>query len=250
MSSIAAIGATVRFPLYDAWSRSFKRRFVQVSAGQGLGTTDGNKVHIPALVDVSLQIDGGDRVAVLGGNGSGKTSLLRVLGGMLTPLDGTVDVVGRPAAILDIGFGFDANASAYETIVLQGILLGRTRAAIRQAVVDVAAFGDLAGELGSPIRNLTPGHIFRLGTGMAFAFGADIILYDEVFEAASPEFVAKTKAYFDTTFPKDGIVIVVERSRAILEGMCNKALVIEAGRILEFDAFDAVMSRHGSTYTI
>jgi ABC-type polysaccharide/polyol phosphate transport system ATPase subunit len=85
---------------------------------------------------------------------------------------------------------------------------------------------------------------------MAFFFGAEIILYDEVLETVGPAFVQKTKHHINHSFPGDGIIVVVERSRAILEGLCNKALVIESGRILEMDDFDAVMARHGHRYTL
>jgi lipopolysaccharide transport system ATP-binding protein len=250
MASITVTDASVRFPLYDAWSRSFKRRFARATVGQGLAAADGDKVYIEALSNITLAISAGDRVAVLGGNGSGKTSLLRVLGGMLAPTSGSVNIDGRSAAILDTGFGFDPSASAYDTIVLRSILAGKSQPEIRSVIESIAAFSELNSELDSPIRNLTPGHIFRLGTGLAFFLGTDIVLYDEVFEAGSPDFVVKTKDHILSDFPDAGIVIVVERSRAILEDLCNKAIIIEKGRILDFDSFGSVMARHGPAYTI
>ncbi len=250
MASIKVDGASVHFPLYDAWNRSFKQRFVQVTSAGGLFAGRDRQVQIEAISDVSLEIGAGDRVAVLGSNGSGKTTLLRVLGGLLEPSRGSVEIDGEAACVLDIGFGFDPAATAYDTIVLHGLLQGRGLPEIRRRAEEMTEFCELAEVLNHPLRNLTPGHVFRLGTGLAFFFGADIVLYDEVFETVGPAFISKTKAHIDEAFAEDGILVVVERSRSILEGLCNRALVIDRGRIDDFDDFDAVMARHGAKYTL
>ncbi len=249
MASIKLTDASVRFPFYDAWSRSFKHRFVNVTSFGGLLAEYKRKIHVDALSGVSLNISPGDRVAVLGGNGSGKTTLLRVLGGLITPNGGQAEIRGRAAAVLDIGFGFDPDASVCDTIVMQGILAGRKGREIRRSVEDISGFCGLADVLAHPIRNLPQGDIFRLGTGIAFFLGADIILYDEVMETVDPAFLAKIKDYIGQSLAADSIVVIVERSRAVLDGLCTKALVLEGGRVVEFDTFVRIMDRYGPAYT-
>ncbi len=250
MPSIKLDNASVRFPIYDAWNRSFKHRFVNTASFGELLSEQNKKIYVDALSEVSIEIEPGDRIAVLGGNGSGKTTLLRAIGGLVKPSGGQVEINGLAMAIMNIGYGFDPLATVYDNIVMQGILLGKSKSEIRKAAGEISDFSELSKFMLHPLRNLSPGHIFRLGTGSALFFGAEIILYDEMMETADPSFLAKTKDYIEKSLPRETIIIVVERSRAVLEGLCNKALVLEEGKIVDHDEFDSIMSRHEADYLL
>lgn len=250
MASILVDNMSVSFPLYDAWNRSIKQSLMPLSSAQRLFPNQDRIAQIDALSEVSLTLRPGDKLVILGENGSGKTTLLRVLGGLLKPSHGSVNIFGRPATILDLGFGFDLSASAYDTIVLYGILFGKNRGEIRDLVAETIEYSGLADVVGFPIRNLTPGQLFQFSIGIAISLRADILLLDETFDAVGPDFVAKTKASMIDAIGADGIFVIVERSRAILDGLCNMALVLKDGRIEDLGTFDEIMARYGDRFTI
>jgi len=250
MTSINLNGATVSFPFYGVWNRSFKQRFVQALTGEGLQDQQGDKQLIEAISDITMQLAPGDKLAILGDNGVGKTTLLRVMSGLLKPSSGIAHIDGTPMAILDIGFGFDPSMTLSHTITAYGLLRGKTLSETCRTENAILDYFSLSPFANRQIRILPPGCLFRLCTGLAFFYDANIILFDEVFDAAGPETLEKIKNYIAREFPADGIIAVAERSRAILTGLCNKALVLEDGRLMDIGEFDAIMAKHGDKYTL
>lgn len=232
----------VSFPLYGAWNRSLARHLLgrpSVSATAG---------RTPALADVSLSLRAGERLAVLGSNGSGKTTLARVAAGLIRPLAGRATISGHPFAILSLGCDSHPDATVFDTAVFHALLAGhslRRACVIAQAALE---FGNLSGDADRPAGELSAGNLLRMGLGTAIALEADIIVLDEVMDTADPEFVRHAIDLLMARSPGI-IVLVIERSRSILDHLCNRALVLERGRCVDDGPYDAVMARHRDRYT-
>ncbi len=250
MTSIKLTDVSVQFPLYDAWNRSFKHRLVNTTTFGGLFAKQTEKIHIDAVSEISLEIGAGDRVALLGGNGAGKTTLLRLLSGLLHPIGGTVEIEGQAMAVLEAGFGYSPEMTAYDTVRLMGILRGKSDAEICRLKEAIAEFSTLGSPLSMPLRNLTPAQLFMLGASFAFAFDNRIILFDEAIEKVSTDFVLKVRDHINNDLPEDRIVIVAGRMRSIFDGLCNKALILEKGKVLDYGEYDEVVTRHGADYLL
>lgn len=240
MARIVFEKAGVRFPFYFAEERSLKRNLV--------GLAGNERTHVPAIAQLDLSIAPGSRMAVLGGNGSGKTTLLRLAAGLLQPSQGRVAVEGRPWAVANVGLGPDPDFSAAETVQALALLQGHAPAAARRCADAALDFAGIEDAADMPVKLLGPGQRLRLGTGIAVALGADILLFDEMLENAGPDFFAKICAYLADGFPADGIVLAVERSRALLHAICRDAVVLERGRIAAAGSLDDVLERHGSQH--
>src|SRR5690242_9520788 len=111
---------SVAFPIYSAGSRSLKNAVMSATTGGRIGNQS-HHVVIRALDQVSIQIQHGDRVALVGHNGAGKTTLLRVLAGIFEPLSGTVHIEGKVTPMFDVNLGIDPDSTGFENIVLRGL---------------------------------------------------------------------------------------------------------------------------------
>lgn len=135
MATVTLHGVKVDFPLFFAGDRSFKRNFLAALTGRH---SKNQRTTVSALDDVTLSISAGSRVALLGGNAAGKTTLLRVMGGLLVPGAGKVAIDGRVISILGTGIGIDPAFTPRQTIIGQGLLMGFPLAACQDHLARAA----------------------------------------------------------------------------------------------------------------
>ncbi len=233
---------TVDFPIFFAPERSLKRNL--------LGP-QGRRHRVTALNDLSLSLGRGSRTALLGGNASGKTTLLRAAAGLLQPSQGKVSRSGRAFAVLNVGLGLDPDLSAYNTALGHGLLAGHDfRESRRRAdsAMDFGELDDLAAD--TPLKLLGPGQRLRLGTGIAAALEAETLLFDEVLEHAGPEFLDRLAQHLRQGPPSQGAVLMVERAAGLLARFCDRAIVLEQGRIADEGELASVVQRHAGRYVI
>ncbi|MGE0639825.1 MAG: ABC transporter ATP-binding protein [Thermoanaerobaculia bacterium] len=185
-----------------------------------------------ALRDVSVSIGRGEAVGVIGLNGAGKSSLLKVLAGVLTATSGTVRIDGHVTPILELGTGFDYELTGRENIYLNGLLLGHSRAEIRARERSIIDFTDLGEFIDSPIRTYSTGMVGRLGFSIATAWTPEILLLDEVFAAGDAAFMAKCVQRM-REFRDAGVTqILVSHSPETILTNCERCLWIDHGRLM------------------
>lgn len=203
------------------------------------GTDGSTKVY--ALNNVSLKMKAGDRVALIGHNGAGKTTLLRVLAGILPPDIGSVDVHGRVAPLLNLNFGLDGEATGYDNIVLRSLYLGMSRAEIAQKTQRIADFSGLGDYLNLPMHTYSSGMKARLAFAISSHVTADILLLDEVVATGDAEFFDRARERIEEISDGASILVLASHSNRTLRQLCNKAILLEQGRIEHSGSLDEVL---------
>lgn len=231
MASIKVDDVSVSFPIYSAASRSLKNAMIAATTGGRIGR-DHRHVVIQALENISLEIGHGDRVALLGHNGAGKTTLLRVLAGIYEPLAGDVTVQGRVTPMFDINLGIDLESTGYENIMLRGLYLGLSRAETLAKMDSVADFTELGEFLKFPVRTYSAGMQARLAFAMATCVEPEILLLDEGIGAGDAAFFEKASRRLDGFIGRAGILVLASHAASVVRRLCNKAIVMEHGRIV------------------
>lgn len=187
-----------------------------------------------ALQDVSFTIDPGESVAILGHNGAGKSTALKLLAGTLQPTSGRVQSAGRVVPLLELGAGFHPDLTGRENIFLNASFLGMSRADTRQQLADIIDFSGLSAAIDTPVRFYSSGMYVRLGFSVAVHSRPDVLLLDEVLAVGDAEFQARCLDQFDQFRSQGRTMILVTHSREQAYAFASRALVLAGGHL----AFD------------
>jgi ABC-2 type transport system ATP-binding protein len=230
MPSIELNEVSVSFPIYSAGNRSFKNAVIAASTGGRVGS-ESKHVVVQALDRISYRFEQGDRVALIGHNGAGKTTLLRVLAGIFEPRAGRVTINGQVTPMFDISLGIDPESTGYENIILRGLYLGLSRAQITERRDSVAEFTELGPFLELPVRTYSAGMHARLAFAMATCIDPEILLLDEGIGAGDAAFIEKANARLEQFVSRAGILVLASHTNDLTRRICNKAILMEHGRI-------------------
>ena len=221
-------------------SRSFE---VRADPGRSLkelvfGRHGGGPPAVQALRDVSLHVEPGETVAVVGRNGAGKTSTLRVLAGIV-PLDsGTVAVGGRVVAQLELGAGFGRAFTGRENVYLNAALHGLTKAEVDERLDAIIAFAQLDEFIELPVSTYSQGMFLRLGFAIAAHLDPDVLLIDEVLAVGDEAFQRKCEARIAEQIEAGATLVLVSHDASLVERTCDRVVVLDHGRVL-FDGATA-----------
>ncbi|MGO4836799.1 ABC transporter ATP-binding protein, partial [Rhizobiaceae sp. 2RAB30] len=184
------------------------------------------------LSGISLRIEKGDRVALIGRNGAGKTSLLHVLTGAYVPTTGSLDIQGRRKALMNISLGLNPNASVYENIFLRGVASGMSARQLHEHMDDIIEFSELSGKLGSPLYTLSSGQRMRLAFSISTAFPSDIMIMDEWIGAGDAHFIKRAKQRLLDRIAGSQIVVLASHNNQIVKEVCNRAVLMQEGSVV------------------
>jgi ABC-2 type transport system ATP-binding protein len=198
-----------------------------------------------ALRDVSLEVEPGDAVGLVGRNGSGKTTLLSLIAGIITPTSGRVEAGGRVASLLELGAGFHPDFSGRENVYLNGSLYGLKRRTIDERFDEIVAFAELERFIDNPVRTYSSGMYMRLGFAVAAHIDADVLLLDEVFAVGDEEFQRKCFGKIFEYKQRGGTIVFVSHDAASVERLCRRAVLLRNGRVeLDGSAQEAIARYH------
>ncbi|NOJ94170.1 ABC transporter ATP-binding protein [Corallococcus coralloides] len=210
---------------------TIKSELIRLLRGQR--DTDG-KSMIEALRGIDLVVPRGKTVGIIGRNGSGKSTLLKLITGIYTPTTGTIDINGRISALLDLGAGFHPDFSGRENILINGIILGMSRAEVKARMEEIIAFSELGDFIDEPVRTYSSGMYMRLAFSVATHVDPDILIIDEILAVGDEHFGKKSLAKM-TEFKRAGkTIVIVTHDLGTLERWCDLGAWIDAGRIREF----------------
>ena len=215
----------------------------QAKVGGRLITTR-NHAHLLALDDLTLDICEGDRVALIGHNGAGKYTLLRLLAGIYTPTSGTCDVIGKRSCLLSVGLGLSGEASLRENVILALTLYGETHKRARELLPEILDFAELTEFSDMPLHTCSSGMKARLGFAVATSVSPDVFLVDEALGAGDAHFATKSSNRLAKLFEDSRVLVLAAHSVSILKKFCNRALWLEKGRVREFGDLDVILKQY------
>lgn len=241
MAKIDLQNVSVTFPIYNVHSRSFKKTFIRAATGGEVVSDERDRIVIHALKELTLSLRDGDRIGLIGHNGSGKSTFLRLLANIYEPTSGHLRTEGRVCPILDITHGIEAEFNGNENIYSRGSLLGLTRQEIKNKQSEIAALTGLGDYLTMPLRTYSSGMMVRLAFAVSASINPDILLIDEIFATGDADFMEKAREKMGELLNQSSIVVIATHSDELIREFCNKALFLEGGRTKYFGSVDEAL---------
>jgi lipopolysaccharide transport system ATP-binding protein len=185
-----------------------------------------------ALADVSFVVNKGETVGIIGRNGSGKSTLLQLLCGIYAPTTGSIEVVGRVAALLELGSGFNPAFTGRENVYMQGLISGMTQEEISERLDEIAAFADIGEFIEQPVKTYSSGMLVRLAFATSIHVSPDILVVDEALAVGDTAFQSKCLGRI-RKMQRDGVsILLVTHSNNTVNEYCDRALYLKRGNLI------------------
>lgn len=214
---------SMRFNLAQEKTETLKEYAVKLLRGQLMF----NEFY--ALKDVSFQVERGESVALIGRNGSGKSTMLKVIAGVMYPSQGSVRVNGEIAPMIELGAGFDLELTARENIFLNGAVLGHDRAYMQEHFESIIDFAELKDFVDVPVKNYSSGMLARLGFAVATEVKADLLVVDEVLAVGDFMFQQKCQKRLADMLAGDTTLLFVSHNSQQVQELCRRAIWLDHG---------------------
>lgn len=231
MVNIELKNVSLDYPVYDYRVLSLQKTLISLASAGSISRMHG-VVRVRSVENLDLQLKAGDKLALIGGNGAGKTSLLKLIAGIYSPTLGERKVIGKITTILGTGFGLDEEATGYQNIVLGGIALGYRLQEMKDCVEDIAEFSELGEFLNMPLRTYSAGMRARLAFGIATCKQPDIVIIDEGIGAGDASFIEKANKRLESFLSDASILIIASHSESLLRRFCTKCLYMHHGKAM------------------
>ena len=184
----------------------------------------------PALTDVSFRVPQGATLGLIGRNGSGKSTALKLVAGITKPTSGTVTVRGRISALIELGAGFHPEISGRENVFINGIMLGLSKREIERRFDEIVEFAELKEFIDEPVKSYSSGMYMRLGFSVAIHVDPDVLLVDEVLAVGDEGFTHKCLDKFGDFKRRGKTVLLVTHTLNLVERFCDEAVWLDVGR--------------------
>ena len=191
------------------------------------------KMH-RVLDEISFSVKKGESIGLIGHNGAGKSTLLKIITGILRPTSGSVRVKGVVAPLLNLGAGFDYEATAKENIYLNAAILGYSKREVEKKYNEIVDFAELHDHMNVPLKNFSSGMVARLGFAIATDVNPDILLVDEILSVGDENFRQKCANRIKELQDRGVTFVIVSHNMAQVKKLCQKVLWIEDSKMKEF----------------
>lgn len=197
-----------------------------------------------ALNNISFEVRKGETVGIIGLNGSGKSTLLQMICGTLNPTQGTIQVKGKVAALLELGAGFNPEFTGRENVYTNGALLGLSRGEIEKKFDAILAFADIDLFIDQPVKTYSSGMFVRLAFAIAVNLDPDILIIDEALAVGDMAFQAKCMAQIKVIMSRGATVLFVSHDASSVRNLCNKVLWLDSGNLMGFGDPEEMLGRY------
>lgn len=231
----ARLSTTLKsYLLKDLWRR--------ITPGAASATASDTSLWV--LRDLDLQIHAGKTTGIIGRNGSGKSTLLKLMGRILAPDRGQIRIEGKVAALIELGAGFHPELTGRENILINGVILGQTKAMMRQAMDSIIAFAELGDYIDYPVRTYSSGMYARLGFAVAIHVDPDILLVDEVLSVGDIRFTQKCQAALQRFKDAGKSIVVVSHDLHTIRDWCDEVIWLQQGGVRAHGEAKAVVDAY------
>lgn len=231
MAQISFTNVSVEYPIFFAARRSIKNQILNLAVGGVLRKSRERTVFVRAIDRMSIAINDGDRVGVIGHNGAGKTTFLKLVCGIHEPTEGDIKRVGRISPLMDISIGIDLEATGRENIFIRGALLGFSRDQMLSKLQDIVDFADLANFIDLPVRTYSSGMHLRLAFAVATSIDPEILVLDEWLSVGDENFRIQAEARMAALLARTRVLVLASHSRQLIEDTCNRVIWLEHGQV-------------------
>ena len=226
MKAIEVSGITMAFRMDKNRTTNLKEYVVNLLRGKRRVET------FRALDEVNFTVDKGEIVGLIGHNGAGKSTLMKIISGVYRPTGGKTQVHGRIVPMLELGAGFDADLTGRENILLNGAILGYSRAFLLPRVEEIIAFSELAEFIDMPLKTYSSGMLARLAFSIATVVEPDVLIVDEILSVGDEHFQKKSRERMLELMHASGTtVLFVSHHLAQLQEMCSRVIWLDHGRV-------------------
>jgi ABC-type polysaccharide/polyol phosphate transport system ATPase subunit len=228
MALVRFNNVTVDYPIFTSHTRSLKTALFSRLGGRL--ASHNNTVIVRALEDINVELKGGDRLAIIGHNGAGKTTFLRVASRIYEPQSGSVDIQGNVSSFTDITLGMDLEATGWENITFRCVFMGMTFAEAKELAPSIAEFSELGDYLEMPVRTYSTGMFLRLAFAISTSIHHDIVVMDELIHTGDSAFFEKSQKRLQKVIGDASILVLASHLIPIITKLCNKVLWLDHGR--------------------
>lgn len=217
--------------LRDSFSRSLDkfRQKLKSDSNNNLSNTDNN--YIRAIDNVSFKVDRGEALGIIGANGSGKTTILRLLANVTEPSSGEISVLGKVAPLIHVGAGFHPELTGRENIYLNATIMGLSKQEIDERYNDIVSFAELERFMDTPIKRYSSGMYVRLGFAVVANIDPDIFLVDEILSVGDLSFQRKCLDTMNRIRKTDKSIVFVSHNISAVKGLCDRVIWLDKGEI-------------------
>src|SRR5258705_565179 len=202
-----------------------------------------------ALRDISFDIRPGETFCIVGENGSGKSSLLQMVAGILNPTSGTVDIHGRVSALLELGAGLNPEFSGRDNVYLNGSILGLTTRQIDQRYKDIAAFAEIGDFIDQPVKTYSSGMVVRLAFAVAINVDPEILLVDEALAVGDIYFRQRCMRKVHELRHRGVTILFVSHAVSDVKAIGDRAMWLDRGRMIAIGEPDKVVAKYLAAMT-
>ena len=208
------------------------------------GKMSAGKGKFTALQNVDLEVKQGEVLGVIGRNGSGKSTMLRVMAGIYRPDEGSVKVSGRTSLLAGVSVGLNQNLTGRENVHLYGSILGHDRETMEAMMGDILDFSEIGEFFEQPLRTYSAGMKARLGIAIASAIEPEILLIDEVLGVGDPQFKEKSKKRILDLVQNTGTVVLVSHSFGLMKEICDRVALVHKGKVVMVGAPSEAIAKY------
>lgn len=235
----------------DANYHTLRDALASTVSGMWRGRFSAPKDEFWALRDIDIEIKAGERVGIVGSNGAGKSTFLKVLSRITEPSVGMLRIRGRVASLLEVGTGFHPELSGRENIFLNGAILGMSRVDIARQFDEIVDFANVEKFLDTPVKRYSSGMYMRLAFAVAAHLDSDILIVDEVLAVGDEAFQRRCLSRMRDVGSSGRTVLFVSHNLGMIQSLCGRAILLDAGRVISDGVAAEVLAQYtGNTKTV